>query len=116
MDWKLQLIEVVVLLVFGGIVHAIAVSLRRPLLRELEKTTGRITWSVAAIGDLVVVLVYAGFVAWVSPPPAYRFEDVLDHVGVGAAVLAAVEVLGLSAIHRIAYLLEPWPRKAAATV
>lgn len=122
MNWTLQLIEVVVLLVMGAAAHLTVVRARRPFLEDLEALAGRASWVTATVVDVVVTLVYVAFVAAVAPPPAapltapYHLEDLLDVVALGALVLAALEVSGLLAVHRVANYLEPWPPKAAVAV
>lgn len=120
MNWTVQLIEVVVLLAFGAAVHLTMVHLRRPLLVELGKLAGRAAGTTRRITDLVLVILYVGFVAAIVPPPPapldppLHAEDVLDAVGLAALVLVTLEVVGMAAIHRIAHDLDPWPRTGGA--
>lgn len=114
----LQLIEVAVLLAIAGAAHYRIVRARGPFLEDLEGVAGKRVGTVAVVADVLSALVYLAFVAAVVPiegPQAFvqfHLEDAFDVVAVAALLVAALELTSLMLIHRVAYSLEPWPRRA----
>ena len=115
MTWTaLQGLEVVSFLLLAGCAHLALRRSRRSLIAGLREIAGDLVRDLARVSDVVASLIYVAF-AFTSVPMGYfqptgeEIEAVLDTIGRFALVVAAVEVIGLLLLNRVAHHLDPWP-------
>lgn len=116
MTWMtLQLLQVASFLLIAFATHSFMARVRRPFLASLEGVAGAVVQRMAVTSEVVAALLYLAFAAaalpfdGVGPPAPSQIENVLDSVALFLGLVAAVQLVTLRALHRVAHNLEPWP-------
>jgi hypothetical protein len=121
MSWgSLQILVVVTMLVIGVAAHLGIAHTRRAFVRDLSRLARRRMQPFASLSDVISGLLYVGYAAAVLPfddyhvAASYAVESALDLIGLFALLVAALQLLSIWAIHRVAHHLEPWPPAASS--
>lgn len=116
MRWvTLQLLQLGSFLLIAFGTHAFMARVRRPFLASLEGVAGAVVRRMAVTFEVVAGLLYLAFAATavpfdgVGPATSSQVENVLDSIGLFLVLVAAVQLVTVRALHRVAHSLEPWP-------